>query len=407
MQNYTQAFHFLGKIVNYDMPEIILDEEICLKNFDFCSHYGNILPGGTDNKETDVEPVGGIDTLSEPDLIQKMLHKNYSEIIENLTLRYHLMMHRKEKKAHGMILMLHGFNEKTWNKYLPWAKFLCEKTGKAVLMFPIAFHMNRAPATWSDMRAMFQICQQRKKRHSNIICSSLSNVAISTRLHNSPQRFIWSGLQTYYDIIELISNIKAGNHPSIDRDAVIDIFSYSIGSLLAEILMMTNHEDFFAQSHFASFCGGAVFNRLSPVSKFILDSEADVSLFSYLVEHIESHIKYNKILGEYLSNHHLEGINFRAMLDYRVFTAYREGIFRNIANRVYAVTLAQDKVVLSYEVANTLQGSSRDIPIKINNLDFSYPYTHENPFPILQKYENEINETFEKTFEKIADFLIR
>jgi len=51
---------------------------------------------------------------------------------------------------------------------------------------------------------MFEMSLKRREKYPNIIHSTLSNVAISMRLHSMPQRFIWSGLQTYYDTIQFI-----------------------------------------------------------------------------------------------------------------------------------------------------------------------------------------------------------
>jgi len=316
-----------------------------------------------------------------------------------------MMMPKNEERAKGVIMMFHGFNEKTWTKYLPWAHHIAQKTGKSIIFFPIAFHMNRAPTVWSDAHEMYKICEQRKRRHPEIICSSLSNVAISTRLHNKPKRFIWSGLQTYYDVIDLVENFKAGKHPFIDKDASIDFCSYSIGTFLGQILMMTNKNGYFSNSRYATFCGGTVFNRLFPVSKFILDSEANVSLYSYVVEHIESHMKHDGIMGKYLNFPYEEGVNFRCMLNYKILTKYREEKFRAMKDQFYAVTLLQDEVVPPYEVMNTMQGSSRDIPIKVDVLDFPYKHIHEDPFPALTKIADEVDEQFRYTFDKISEFL--
>ncbi len=206
-------------------------------------------------------------------------------------------------------------------------------------------------------------------------------------------------------MIDLVEMIKSGQHPTISADTSIDIFSYSIGSLLAEILMMTNKNDYFGKSRFVSFCGGAVFNRLSPVSKFILDSEANVSLYSYVVEHIESHLKRDEVLRRYLSESHPEGINFRSMLDYKAFTSYREEKFRNMADRIYAVTLAQDTIVPAYEVINTLQGAKRDIPIRVDVIDYPYKYKHEDPFPALDTIKELVDKSFRDTFDPIIEFL--
>ncbi|GHV43921.1 hypothetical protein FACS1894180_4450 [Bacteroidia bacterium] len=402
--NYLATYNHFKSVANYEDNIIEIDENIVMKNFDFESQYRCILPGGLGNSD-DYEYLPSVNMEYEPDVIQQMLDKKDADIMENINFRYHIIAPRTVERAKEIILMFHGFNEKNWTKYYPWAKYLVEKTGKTVVLFPMAFHMNRAPSAWSDARKMFDICSRRKERHRDVLCSSLSNVAISTRLHNKPQRFIWSGLQSYYDVIDFLETVKAGNHSAISSEASVDIVAYSIGSFLAEVLIMTNQNGFFSNSKFASFCGGAVFNRLSPVSKFILDSEANVSLYSYLVEHLESHLKRDEVLRHYLSDIHPEGVNFRTMLDYKVLTKQREEIFRQMSDRIYAIGLIEDKVVPAYEIINTLQGVRRDIPVRIDIFDFPYKYQHEDPFPAFDKIQNAVDEQFEKIFDLIVDFL--
>ncbi len=92
--------------------------------------------------------------------------------------------------------------KKKWDKYLPWAYELAQKTRKAVILFPIAFHMNRAELIWSDRHLMTQVVNFRKKRYPENTSYSYVNAAISSRLGAHPQRVFWSGLQTYSDIIE-------------------------------------------------------------------------------------------------------------------------------------------------------------------------------------------------------------
>lgn len=401
---YIDLYKHLKEIENYKDDEIIINDNLIMRNYNFESKYKNILPGGRCNHD-DYEYVPSQPEDFEPDIIQELLNKTDAEIPENINFRYHIIMPRNEIKSKGIIFMFHGFNEKTWHKYLPWAAYIVSKTGKSVVMFPLAFHMNRAPAEWSGAHEMYKVSQQRKERHPDVINSSLSNVAISTRLHNKPQRFIWSGLQSYYDVIDLVKDFKAGNHSAIDADATIDFCSYSIGTFLGEVLMMTNKNGYFSDSKYATFCGGPVFNRLFPVSKFILDSEANVSLYSFVVEHIESHMKRDPILNKALNEPYEEGINFRAMLNYKTLTSYREEKFRDMADRFYAVTLQQDEVVPPYEVINTLQGGRRDIPIKVDVLDLPYKYRHEDPFPALNKIQDEVDENFRLIFDKISNFL--
>lgn len=400
---YIDLHTKLKTLVNYDDNEIVIDEHTVVQNFNFDSKYRAMLPGGKSNQDT--YEYYSTDPDYVPDPIQVLLDKSDAEISENIHFRYHIFRPKGEGKLKSVIFLFHGFNEKHWDKYLTWAKRLVDDTGKAVVMFPIAFHMNRAPHSWSDARTMYTICQQRKNRYPDVISSTLSNVAISTRLHNRPQRFIWSGLQTYYDMIDFVEAIKADLHPVIDKEATFDFFSYSIGSLLAEILVMTNKNGYFSDSKFCMFCGGAVFNRLSPVSKFILDSEANVSLYSYIVEHIESHMRHNPMLGEYLGESHPEGVNFRSMLNYKAFTEFREDTFRSMKDRVLAITLMKDAVIPAYEIVNTLKGIRRDIPIPVEILDFSYPYKHEDPFPILKPVADEVDDAFNKTFNRICEFL--
>jgi hypothetical protein len=392
------------KVSEADFSEI--DQAVNLYNFDFTSRSQLLLQSEKRYicREHDFScdtSCGFENRIAVQDRILDMVD---AHIAENQNFRYHVFHPSGKTKAKQVIFMLHGFNEKYWVKYFPWAHRLCESTGKTVVLFPIAFHMNRAPIAWSDKRQMYAVSEQRRAAFPQIVCSTLSNVAISTRLHIRPQRFFWSGLQSYYDIIQLVEEIKDGRHPLIDADSSFDFFSYSIGCLLAEILVMTNHDDYFTRSKLFMFCGGPVFNRLSPVSKFILDSEANVALYSYIVEHLESHLKNDAHLSHYLSEAHPEGINFRCMLNYSQMLPFRENIFKRISQQVMAVVLANDTVVQPYEVINTLQGVNRDIPVPVKIMDFPYDYKHEDPFPILLPIAAKVTEQFNRVFEQTSDF---
>lgn len=400
---YIDLHKYLKETINYNDEVIALDGDLEVRNYTFRSNYQSILPGGkynTDNYEYPASDSGE----TEPDIIQELIHKTDAEIDENIEFRYHIILPKGVQRSDKVIMMFHGFNEKYWDKYFPWAYYLAQHTGKAVVMFPIAFHMNRAPAMWSDARKMYGVSQRRKDRHPEVLCSTLSNVAISTRLHNKPQRYIWSGLQTYYDVLDFVAVIKADKHPSISSDASVDFMSYSIGTFLGEILMITNENGYFSNSKYATFCGGAIFNRLSPVSRFILDSEANVALYSCVVEHLESHIKRDLLLKKYFTET-LVGPHFASMLNYNTHTEEREKLFRKMSDQFYSIVLKQDKIIPYYEVQNTMQGSARDIPIQIDVVDFPYPYIHEDPFPALAKIEDEVDAQFREIFDKFVEFL--
>lgn len=396
---YIDLHQSLKTKLNYDASEIVLGGNTVVQNLSFISRHRSILPGGAANSDT--YEYCAPDSDDESDII----NKKDAEITENIRFRYHIFHPAGNGKQRHAVFLFHGFNEKYWDKYLPWADYLAGTLGKTVILFPIAFHMNRAPHSWSDAHKMYAIALRRRKLHPDVICSTLSNVAISTRLHNKPQRFIWSGLQSYFDVIDLVEQIRSNQHPIVAPQATIDFFAYSIGCLLAEILLMADYRNYFSESKLCMFCGGAVFNRLSPVTKFILDSEANVSLYSYVVEHLESHMKHNALLSSFLGATRPEGTAFRCMLNYNTLTETREKLFRRLSARLLAVALARDTVIPPYEIVNTLQGVRRDIPVQVEILDFPYPYKHEDPFPATRPLAEPVDEMFRRTFRAIGKFL--
>jgi hypothetical protein len=405
--NYSKQYSLLKEIIKYEDDIIPIDDKSEIRNYDFTSSTHTILSGAQVYHclEHRMTFTGNEPINTEIERIDKNLEINDTSISENRTFRYHILKPAKRDKFNEVVLFFHGFNEKYWDKYLPWAKKIADDTGKLVVLFPIAFHMNRAPHIWSDPRKMFELSQHRKEAFPDIIDSSLSNVAISSRLHACPQRFLWSGLQTYYDVIQFVEECRSGSHPLIEKDFTLDFFSYSIGSLLAEILKLTNYNNYFGNSKLVMFCGGAVFNRLSPVSKFIIDSEANMAMYSYLVEHLSIHMHKNPRLQHLLNELHPEGLVFRSMLNYSVMREKREDQFRKIAEQVLAITLEKDTVIPSYEIVNTLQGAKRDIPIEVQVLDFPFAYKHEDPFPTLASIGSQVDSAFNNVFDRVCDFL--
>ena len=387
---HLEVFERLKSLVRYEPDEIDLGDDLRLTNHDFVSaskSTASARPGGH------VVPEALKKVLPEGADLSCLYVTADGDIPENRALRYHVVRTGGKAPSAGVVILLHGFNERQWDKYLPMAASLARSTGRAVFLFPIAFHMNRAPSIWSHARIMGKVSQYRKKLFPDVIQSTLSNAAISVRLHADASRFFWSGLQSYDDVVALASLIRDGGHPAAAAGASINFFTYSIGTLLGEIIMMTDQDGLFSQSRFVTFCGGPVFNRLSPVSKFILDSEANVQLYSFLVEHLESHRRNDPRLDELLGRTEV-GRNFRALLNYRLEVDYRESKLRAFADRVLAVALAKDEVVPPFEVVNTLQGSRRDIPIDVRVVDFPYPYRHEDPFPLSPKPAGDVDRWF-------------
>jgi len=397
---YIDTYKLLKNNVSYTGNQITIPEVIEVRNFTFVSKNCYILPDDSSD-----DTMNGYNRKCETGIVHEMLYVHDADVKDNISFRYHVFSPIGTVKAKKIVLMFHGFNEKHWHKYLPWAKYIADTTGKTVALFPIAFHMNRAPQEWSDMRLMYEVSNRRRELFPDIIHSTLSNAAISTRLHTKPQRFALSGLQTYYDVIQFVDEYKSGLHPFIAPDAEVDLFAYSIGAFLAEILMMTNHKNYFDRSKLVMFCGGPVFNRLSPVSKFILDSQANVTLYSYIIEHLDSHLKKDEKLRHFFSECP-EGICFRSMLNYGSMSDLREERLHDISDRLLAVGLKHDTVVPPYEIINTLQGKYRDIPVRVDVLDLPYPYKHEDPFPVLEKISDKVDVGFRRVFEPIGKFLV-
>ena len=403
--NYDDDYFRLKKAFQSEEAKVEIDDFVIHK-YEFFSTAHNILPGNktyhceTHNLDFEESNVFNNDIGH----VENNVDIKDIFVEENIKYPYRILTHKDASSIAKITFFLHGFNEKYWDKYLPWGKAICESTRSAVVFFPIAFHMQRAPLSWSAKREMYALSELRKKKFPNIINSTLSNVAISMRLHSMPQRFILSGLQSYYDMIGFIEQCKNGKHELIDKDFSFNIFAYSIGGMLAEILKLSNHNNYFDKSKVCMFCSGAVFNRLTPVSKFILDSEANVALYSYLVEHFDSFLKKSSLLRHYMTEH-FEGKVFHSMLDYNKMREFREDLFKKAENDFYAITLKRDSVIPSFEVVNTLKGAARNIGIEVEETDFDYNYTHENPFPPNHSKPELVEQSFNTVFDKVSRFL--
>ncbi len=406
---YLKTYDILYRKFNTNQERIEIPElGIEIHNLDFKSEHFNILPGedGYFCKKHDVSfnneykfAVKGF-----PKHLNDIINLKDSKIKENISFTYPIIR-RLGKNDKNSIILFHGLNEKSWEKYLPWGRELCLRTKKNIILMPMAFHMNRTPEIWSNPRIMHEVSKWKTQNYPKTSSSSLANAALNMRLQFMPQRFLWSGLQSYYDVIELVKQIKTGNHPIIDSSAKIDFFSYSIGSFLAEILMMRNHDTMFNESRLFNFCGGPILSRTNPVSKYILDSEANIAVYSFFIENLESEIKRDKRLAHYFGSSHPVGEVFRSMLDYQKKKEFRESKFRELSKRIMAIGLKKDMVIPPFEIINTLKGEDRKIPIKIKVLDFDFAYDHVVPFPRNEKIEKKVDKAFKQVFKIAAKFL--
>ena len=398
---YRQLISCLSTLFS-QIPDVVdvPGARVGVRNAWFHSERVDVLPGAaryvctTHGLEFKGGDVAGQDALGPPD----------PAIGENAVFRVSTVAPRPPARTSHAILLLHGLNEREWTKYLPWAVGLVERTGAAVILVPIAFHMNRAPSAWRRAKAMQPLVGARHAHYPALAAASVANAAISARLHARPERFFWSGMQTYYDVLQLVRAIRAGESPDIAPGARIDCFGYSMGAFLALILLMTNEEALFDASRLFAFCGGATFDRTYATSKHILDSAALVALYAFFVEQLEVECLRAPRLAHYFEAHP-GGRYFRALLANRKLKGVREGRLCELGGRIAALALRQDAVVPPSEVIATLQGDARTIPIPVTVRDFPYPYTHENPFPHLTRWTAEVDQAFAAVMEIAATHL--
>lgn len=326
-----------------------------------------------------------------------------NDIPENMSFDYPLFSPTNASNTTEVIILLHGLNERSWDKYLVWARFLCEETNKRVLLFPIAYHMNRSSKLWSNPRTMqaYANSDNVKKNHPDGM--TCMNAALSIRLKHSPQQFFASGLQSYHDIISLMTDIRQGRHPLLGEKTRFHLFGYSIGALLSEVLLISNPNNLFKDSKTAFFCGGASLHRMQAFSKFILNH----STFKSLQLHYGGAQKlphFPRFKSSVLPSSRKVWNAFLAMTGDRKKIRLKDKIFKKRSSSIMAIAMKKDSVIPFESILLTLIGRKRQIPIAVKNYDYNVPYSHENPFPLTDKYKSEVDTAFREVFSEIAQF---
>ena len=323
----------------------------------------------------------------------------------NKNFEYYILKRADIEKAEGTIIFFHGLNEKRWDKYLPWAYELAQRTNKAIVLFPIAFHMNRAEEIWSDRHKMVEVSKFRKKNFNDNSDSSFVNAAISSRLEAHPQRIFWSGFQTYSDVITVVKDIRSEKISSISPSSTFDLFGYSIGSFLSIIFKLADPEEIFKDSKLFCFCGGMTIDRMFPISKYIMDSRAAIKMQTVFAELLSSDFKSDLRLGHFQnSTLHPQESWFKMMLRYNYFQKEREERIRSIQSEIKAYVLEKDEVAPPMEALNTLKGGYRNIMVDVEIQDFPFDYSHMVPFPLTNKIQDEVTASFNQFIQSASDF---
>jgi hypothetical protein len=408
---YTELSAFLNNRISLKQPSLSLNElQVDVKVMPFLSTFWNSLPTGNEYQ--------GLSSIFKAllkyylarnafsdDYLYRKLEIPDEKVEENNRFQYLLFLPHGTKKAKSVIFLLHGLNERTWDKYLPWAHRLVESTGSAVLLFPQAFHMNRAPENWSNARLMNSIARERKELFPDVRCSSFANAAISTRLQLVPARFFYSGLQTLQDLAQLATSIRQNEHPYIEASAGIDIFGYSIGGFVGEILLMSNTQNMFGNSRLVMFCGGATLDQTFPISRSILDSEASVAINQFYGMNFNQNMLSDERLSQIFAKNAHEAAMFSLMINSNLNAPVRRSHLLRIRNRIRTITLTADKVIPTASVTTTVNNSATLHPTLDTELDFPFPYSHETPFPVNAARHVDVNQAFDETFRLAAEFL--
>lgn len=376
--NFTERYKYLKEIFSTKEESIVLNDTVTkIRNMKFISDF---------NKN---------------DFIPWSNRTGDKAILENTHFSYPVFVPHGKKINDKAIILVHGLNEKIWNKYLTWAENLCENTGKSVILFPISYHMNRAPERWTDPREMSGLKEIRKSFYPDLQQSTIVNLSLSERLTSVPQRFFLSGYNYAEDLIKLIKKIKSGRHPLFSTGTKIDFFAYSIGVFLIQCLMVADPEDLMKNSKFVFFAGGSLFCDMKGISKYIMDNKAFERIHNYYLNGMEEEIEQG---GEY-AGIFMEtnmGKAFRTMIRPDRFQRIRENVVKYFKPSILLIALRDDQVVPLSGILNVYGKNSN-----INIMHFKFPYLHENPFPVnIPEVFSLVDKAFKRVFTPACAFLM-
>ncbi len=387
---FTQKYNELKKIFALEGENIRIEgSNIQIHSIPFTSTSSLMLPS---NGNTDLT------------YVQEAIATNDSTIKENISFRYPVFVPKSDAPYGKAIILLHGLNEKSWLKYLPWGYYLAEKMNRPVILFPISFHMNRCPESWANPRAMMPLLSRRQGAQK-IDMSTFVNVALSQRLTDEPLRFFTSGRQSAEDITSLLQTIKDGKHPFLEKDAQVDFFAYSIGAFLSQVLFLANPKGLLSNSRLFLFCGGSRFSEMYGTSRLIMDNQAFSCLRKFYIVDFLRELKTVSPFSTYIRNSAF-GNAFHAMISPDCLKSFRESTLQKLSEQIRVIALQKDKVIPAKYIQSTFEGIKNNVKSMVEVLDFPYEYSHEVPFPVLNTPNYlQVDQCFERVFGSVVDFL--
>jgi pimeloyl-ACP methyl ester carboxylesterase len=308
------------------------------------------------------------------------------------------------------IILLHGLNERYWDKYMPWAYTLAVRLGVPVIMFPIAFHMDRGRPAWSDMRRMNREATKRRSAvyggGAGARTVSCANCAMSERIGSHPERSVRSGIQTIGDVEQLVRELGNGTVEGFSEVGHIDLFGYSIGCTILEALLMKDQQrrdgdQLFKDSQAVLFCGGAVLCHTDPVRRGIIDQAAFSRLHRFFVELSHANPEALAAAGHEGHNELQQVDALASLLQLDVRREFRERLLGACAARLLSVCLTEDTVFPPAVIRQTLEGI---LPAgSIRCISVHEKASHEMPFPVCDDLNDA--DQVDKSFQMVFDHL--
>lgn len=304
-------------------------------------------------------------------------------IEENIRFRYPLLRDHQRgplQRSTDVVILLHGLNERSFTKYIPWAYQIWAHARMPVLLFPISFHINRVRRAWGGTQ---QECYRRRAEISGNEHFHRFNAIISDRLHAHPERFFWGALQTYWDIIDLVGAIRADRHPHFAPDTRVHIMGFSAGGYIALSLLLENAHHWFDGSRGILFATCAAIRDVNLASNLIIDHAAEVALVKMYVKYREK--RMNPRLTHWFT-HHTEGKWFDAFCGLMPDRTLLHARLQQVAPRLLGIANTNDQVMTPGAMLNALQGIRRDTGVAIKELTLGI---HENPFSTPDYHQRE------------------
>lgn len=332
------------------------------------------------------------------------------EIKENNEFRYPLVRKStsldETQKRERMTIVLHGLNEFGFLKYMPWAYGILLGTNAPVAIFPLTFSVNRASQKWLSDRGKYRALRAGIPGNKNV---SPFNAIISERLDVHPERFFWGAIQSYWDIVDLVRQIRKDRHPHFAHNARVDFLGFSSGGYLALALLAMDHEGLFSESRACLFATCAEMRSLGGGSPFTLDAKAEYSMRKFYVDDVKT--QPNNRMRHWFEDHP-EGFWFHTLGGLLPDRTRREVRLRELAPRLLGIANCNDRVMPPGAMLDALQGDGRDTGVRVENLNLGI---HEHPFCLsnyLLNRENEkkflkpFDERYSKELEQFIDLAV-